>query len=112
MKRNITNLTMSEQQLKYYDAILWLTNPMGPRGSGRTYLLALSFITHSLKYKTWISIYDHESHTYAKQDLIRQITTIVNNIKSLKYQIRNDQYTTEILVKPIENYIYNNIIEP
>jgi len=50
-------IKLTKDQQNKYEGIKWLTDPMGPRGSGRTYLLALSFISHAIYYGMWINIY-------------------------------------------------------
>jgi len=93
------------------ETILWLTNPMGPRGSGRTYLLALSFIMHSLNYRTWVTIYNHDTHHNSKQELLSQIERIVYSITGATLKIKNmHRNKPEILVEPAKNHIYNDSI--
>jgi len=102
-------ISLTKEQAKHFESIQWLTNPMGPRGSGRTYLLALSFIVHSLNFRTWVIIYDHE-YPNTKRDLVHQIERIVFGIKNIKVSFRGiHNIYTEILVTPIENNVYAGV---
>jgi hypothetical protein len=54
---------LSGYQKRHFETVVWLTNPMGPRGVGRTQLMALSFIQHSLYCGDWVRVYDHNYNT-------------------------------------------------
>jgi len=93
LRQELTNLTVG--QSNHYPAISWLLNPLGPRGTGRTRLMALAFIEHSLNHSIWISIYDHTPNNSI--DLLQQIKIIINNCPSLELKIKG-KFTKEILV--------------
>lgn len=99
-------IMLSKDQAEKFKTIQWLTNPLGSRGSGRTYLLALSFIVHSLNYRTWVTIYDHGTHPYAKKDLIKQIELIIFEMGKLTVTFKGLHHgRTEILITPKEKSI-------
>lgn len=107
-------ITLSKDQQKKFEVIQWLTDPMGPRGSGRSYLLALSFVMHSLKYRTWVTIFDHDNRLLSKRDLLHQIESIVYGIKGVRLKIKGEPINhprTEIMIEPIENYVYRDNIK-
>ena len=78
----ISNL--SQGQLQHYSTISWLLNPMGNRCTGRTHLMALAFIEHSLKHKIWVKIFDH---SFDKKEMVKMINKILKDIPSLRYKI-------------------------
>jgi len=110
MKMKEIKILLPKSQQAKFETVKWLTDPMGPRGSGRTYLLALSFIMHSLNYRTWIHVYNHDSHISSGKELLEQIITIVNGIKGVRLLIKGEHSNKiEILVEPIPEKVYTNI---
>lgn len=95
---------LSKEQKDYYKAISWLTNPMGPRGSGRSYLMALAFIEHSLSFKIWVKINNHENNTYSTPEMLRLIINIVGKTKKLSLKIREPDLI-KVIRKNITSYI-------
>lgn len=88
------SINLSKKQSEYYAAIKWLTNPMGPRGSGRTHLMAVTFIEHSLYFKMAIPIYNHGDNAYTKQEMLKRISDIVGDQKDLCLEIKNINSST------------------
>lgn len=103
-------IKLPSEQAKKFETIQWLTDPMGPRGSGRTHLLALAFITHSLKYGISIPIYDHDFHPYSKKGMILIIEKIVSGMEGFTVAFKGmHNQLTKILVTPKENHIYEGV---
>ncbi len=79
---------LTESQMNHYAAVSWLTNPFGPRGSGRTHLMALSFIEHSLQNRgVWIKVFDHFSGSYG-EEMINKVQDIINNCPALELETK------------------------
>jgi len=76
LKDFISNMPF--QQVSYYEAILWLTNPGNIR-SGRTTLLALAFIQHAIHSHEWIPIFDHNE--YGKKEILNRIKELLKVLK-------------------------------
>lgn len=93
-------IQLTEDQAKKFETIKWLTDPLGSRGSGRTQLLAMAYINHSLNYKTWVSIINHgNNHPMADKELIDRIVGIVH--KMGEYTVKIKRQSSSILVEPI-----------
>ena len=55
------DITLTPIQDKYFEAIRWLIDDDEKRGTGRSFLLAISFISKALKNRgRWIKIFDHK----------------------------------------------------
>ena len=52
-------IKLTPDQATKFESILWLTDPLGRRGTGRTELLALAYVQHSISYQTWVNIVNH-----------------------------------------------------
>lgn len=92
---------LSTEQVDHFKTISWLLNPMGPRGAGRTHLMALVFIEHSLKYGIWIIPFNHNHphHPYRENEIMEKIKKIINEIPSLHLRIkRNRNIGIEIMI--------------
>ena len=100
-------IQLTKDQQSKYEGIKWLTDPMGPRGSGRTYLLALSFISHAIYYGMWINIYNHDTHPQSIREIVNQIERIVHGMVGIKFQIRNmhERYPAIRIIR-IEEPVY------
>ncbi len=96
-------IQLTEDQSKKLETILWLTDPLGGRGSGRTQVLAIAYIQHSIKYKTWIYIVNHGmAHPMADKELSDRILGIVGGMVGYSVKIRRQGGTPAILVEPSE----------
>lgn len=93
-----TIMNLSNEQKEHYESISWLMNPMGPRGSGRSHLLALSFIEHSLFYRIWIRLSNHGDHPYADKEILALVKKIMSSLKGLHLQVKRKGNITEIKV--------------
>ena len=100
-------------QKEYYESIRWLLNPKGARGSGRSHLMALAFIEHSLYYGIWIKIFDHTTHPLLVKEMLKTMSKIVGPINTLRLSIKGMQRNNiEIKVERVpdesEIYQFNN----
>jgi len=74
-------MELTPGQLKKFDAILWLTDPVRHKRTGRTYLLAVAYITHSKKYDMWVDISNHgHMNVESSKELINTIQAIVSQL--------------------------------
>jgi len=85
------SINLCKNQFKYYEAVKWLTNPMGQRGSGRTYLMAIAFIEHSLNFNMSVPIYNHDNNFVTQQEMLKRISDIIVDQKGLYLKIENAQ---------------------
>ncbi len=104
MSKSLSGL--SDDQKKYYESLLWLINPMGPRGAGRTELMALAFIQHSLLFRIWVRVFDHSPHPYSTQEMVQRIRKIVNKIEGLKLDVDLEKGMLQIKVSHINPNLY------
>ncbi len=78
IKKAIRN-QVDPSQMEYFDAIKWLIGD-GPRASGRTHLLALSFIDKALKTGSPVELWDHHGGRGDLRHLLDRISQIVCSI--------------------------------
>ena len=76
--------TLTESQLEHYQTIRWLLDPMGPRAVGKTELMAMAFIQHSLYYGIWVRVYDHTSHPRGPEEVVERMHKIVSGMKGIR----------------------------
>jgi hypothetical protein len=95
-------MQLTEEQARRYEAILWLTDPLGSRGTGRTQLLAMAYIQHSITGRCWVSIVNHGlRHPMANRELINRIVYLVGGT-GFTVKIKGmDRSKPSILVEPI-----------
>jgi len=79
---------LTEYQREHYETISWLTDPMGPRAMGKTHLMAISFIQHSLFFGTWVTIYNHNNSPDAIREMVDRIQKIVSEMDDLRLSVR------------------------
>lgn len=93
-------IQLTEDQVKKLEAILWLTDPLGGRGSGRTQILAMAYVQHSINYRCWVHVVNHGlKHPMADKELLERILAIVNGMGGYTVRIRNNN--SSILVEPL-----------
>jgi len=103
---------LTESQAVHYESIRWLLDPMGPRAVGKTHLMALAFIQHSLYYGTWVRIYDHGYHINSTQEMLERITCIVGRMKGIRLTFRNPtREAVEIKVARIQDEIHKPFLK-
>lgn len=93
---------MSKEQAEHYESISWLLNPHGPKGSGKTYLMAVAFIEQSLYTGDTIRVFNHGNTPFAIREMINRISEIMSNVKGLSLTVNNSKST--IKVKRINSY--------
>lgn len=82
--------SLTKKQTKHYDAVRWLLSP-GPRGGGRTTLMALCFIDIALQTGMLIEVFDHHStHRDAQREMLRRVVEIAATMKNIKLTTRSD----------------------
>lgn len=96
-------IELTPDQTKKFETVLWLTDPLGGRATGRTQLLALAYVQHSLSYRTWVHLVNHGfSHPMNDKELIDRVLAVVHNMGGHTVKIRGRQdRTPSILVEPI-----------
>ena len=96
-------IKLTEDQSKKLEAILWLTDPFGGRGTGRTQVLALAYVQHSISYRTWVPIVNHGfRYPMNDKELCDRILQVVHAMGGYTVKIRGRQGTQpNILVEPI-----------
>ena len=86
-------LELTKTQAKHLDTLMWLNDPIGHRGTGRTKVIAVSYILLAIKYIGMpIKIQDHTPHPQYHKMLLGIISGILNNLdkewkKNFKYEI-------------------------
>lgn len=69
-------IELTKEQKKHLESLEWLIN--GNRNSGRTYLLAITFIRRAIDNPgMWIQIFDHYPTQQAKEHLLDLIKMII-----------------------------------
>ena len=102
-------IKLTPEQRRMFETVLWLTDPIGEKGSGRTHLLALAYIQHSIKYKTWVPIMNHGlEHPQANKELLDRIRGIVGNMKDYNVKINNHSRQPRILIESIPKEPYTD----
>ncbi len=106
------------QQREYMNGVRWLVND-GPRGSGRTHLLAIAFVDKAICCGHPVHVWDHYPYNPGRgaQHLFMEIDKVVQNVnmahpyKILKLHINQSQRSIQIEVlrdpacTPIPEYI-------
>ncbi len=93
-------IQLTGDQINKLETILWLTDPLGGRGSGRTELLALAYVQHSISYRTWVNVVNHGFyHPMNDKELLDRILAVVHQMGGYTVKIRRQP--ASILVKPI-----------
>jgi len=93
-------IQLTEDQAKKFETIKWLTDPLGGRGSGRTELLALAYVQHSISYRCWVTIVNHGFyHQINDKELTDRVLGIVHNMGG--YTVKIKRQPLSILVEPI-----------
>ena len=82
----INGLHLTKEQHSRFSTIKWLVND-GPRGSGRTFLLALAFIEKAIDCGYPIYIWDHYHNRESKRFLLDQISKIMQSIDGYKLEV-------------------------
>ncbi|MCP4374047.1 MAG: hypothetical protein GY797_38970 [Deltaproteobacteria bacterium] len=80
---------MTESQAEHFHTIRWLIDPMGPRAIGKTHLMAVAFIQHSLYYGVWVNVFNHSANPVETKEMLERIQMIVGNIKELRLSIKS-----------------------
>ena len=91
---------ITKDQEENYKTVKWRLDPMGPRASERTQLMAMAFIEHSLYYGTWVNVFNHDTHPQCKEELIYRVQSLVSSNPKLNIKLKglqNSRYA-EILV--------------
>jgi hypothetical protein len=96
----LTSIKLTEDQQRKYEAVRWLVND-GPRGSGRTYLLALAFVEKAITCGNPIRIWNHESNPNSFRYIIDMIVGIVHNLKMYELKVFLSRKEIMITHKPI-----------
>lgn len=96
--------SLSNDQREYMDAIRWLI--YGPRGSGRTYALALGYIEASLYLRQWVSVRGHGAES--RRHVLQAVEQICNKCKGLSLKVTNPLREPSIKVS-IELSIFEKI---
>lgn len=101
---------LTPDQLEKFETIKWLTDPLGARGSGRTQLLAMAYIQHSISYRCWVTVVNHGMghHPMAITELLDRIKYLIPEKYNLKIKSLNSRMPS-ILVEPIPDK--NDIIK-
>ena len=95
-------LNLSTEQAQHYKAVSWLLNPVGPRGSGRTHLMALAFIEHSLKHNMAVDIFDHSrevNNPIVRGEMIQEIRRIIENTEGRLKLYFSDIHSRRIKIR-------------
>jgi len=101
-------IELTPDQAQKYEAIKWLLNIFGPRGSGRTHLMAMAFIEHSLNFDTDIEIFNHDQGFRGTREIMHRIQNIVSSHDGLVLSIKNPQGNRPIIrVKREEITLWN-----
>lgn len=89
--------TLPEQQAKHYETVKWLVND-GPRGSGRTFLLALAFVEKAITCGHPVNIWDHTHYNDPRMlsYLLDIIVGIVDKLENYKLIVRQQSRTIQI----------------
>ena len=95
---------LTPQQQEYYPAIKWIVND-GPRGSGRTFSLALAFVEKAIECGHPIRIWDHDSNNSSRNlhYLLDIISGIVHKLKHYDLKVVNRNYSILITWNNSEN---------
>ena len=106
------------QQRAYIEGVKWLVND-GPRGSGRTHLLAIAFVEKAIRCGHPVHVWDHYPYNPGRgaQHLFMEIDKVVQNVnmahpyKILKLRINQGQRSIQVQMlrdpacTPIPEYI-------
>ena len=87
--------SLSSYQMEHYETVFWLLNPQGPRAVGKTHLMALAFIEHSLYHGMWVDIFNHNVQApYSISEIMVRVQEIVESIPGLILLIRKHPRTS------------------
>lgn len=82
----INKIKLTKEQYERYGTVQWLVND-GPRGCGRTFLLALAFIEKAIDCGYPIPIWDHSTNRESVRHLLDQIHKIMSGIEGYKLEV-------------------------
>ena len=94
-------IQLTPDQQDKFTAIKWLLDPLGNIGSGRTQLLAMTYLQHAMKTPIWIPVTNHGLyHPMAEKELFDRIKVIAGDIPDFDLSIRH--HDRSIMMKPKE----------
>ncbi len=74
-------IKLTKKQTKHKGAFRWLLNPIGNRGDGRSFLMALTFVETATEYpNVEIKIFDHFPHRHADRVLLDTVQEIIEGL--------------------------------
>ena len=99
---------LTPDQSEKFEAIKWLTDPMGHRGQGRTELLALAYVQHAINYRTCVDVTNHGmDNEQNRKELLERCASVVHRIGGYTMKISGRQgRTPKIIVEPIPDQEY------
>lgn len=97
-------ITLTKEQMIHYRSIMWLISE-GPRASGRTYLLAIAYISKAMMNPNMrVSVKDHGD--CSDRNLMEQIKNILTDVKKLNdFSMMYTDSHSYIIHKRIKDYL-------